>query len=95
MKNSFTPDRVYSTPASIEAFCLAVADRRKWLRGEAPEPHLEEPLTGEATAVHRVLPCTRAPNGSFKYTFDRGYDQGYRAGYAAGVRAAAEDTEPR
>ena len=94
MRTSFTPDRVYSTPASIEAFCLAVADRRKWFRGEATEPHLTEPLSGEATAVRRAYrPFT--PPVSFMETYNRGYDSGYRAGYLAGVRAATEDTEPR
>ena len=90
MQTNFTPDRVYSTPASIEAFCLAVADRRKWHRGEATEMHLAEPLSGEATAVRRR--DYRPPSAHF----DAAYAQGYRAGYAAARHVAAtEDTEPR
>ena len=95
MRTNFVPDRVYSTPASIEAFCLAVADRRKWLRGEADDMHLEEPRTGDVTSVRKAY-RPRASASAYDRAYEDGFAEGHRAGFAAATRAlAAEDTEPR
>ncbi len=44
----------YSTPLSIDAFCRAELDRRKYVRSEAGEPYIAEPLRGEDTRSFRV-----------------------------------------
>ena len=41
----------FTTPASIVAFCEAEGDRLRWRRGEADEPHLEEPVGDEDTTI--------------------------------------------